>query len=63
MCIIYIINLSIFECSKKEVKEVRASEQESIQSRVWGKCDKEKEIILWDNKKYEDKYRNCNVLG
>lgn len=42
---------------------MRVSEQESIQSRVQGEYDKEKEIILGDNKKYEDKYRNCNILG
>ena len=42
---------------------MRAREQESIQSRVQGECAKEKEIILWDNKKYEDKYRNCNISG
>lgn len=43
----------------KVIKEVRASKQESIKSRVQGECDKEKKIILWDNKEYEDKLKNC----
>ena len=48
---------------KKERKEVRASKWESIKSRVQGELIKEKEIMLGDSKEYENKYRNCYILG
>lgn len=48
---------------KKVIKEVRASKQESIKSRVQGECDKEEKIMLSNNREYEDKYRNCYILG